>query len=426
MKRMFLYIILLTLIFLVIALYLIPTPGGDFMQFYGKKDKAAQSLVEFRKQPVKTVESDGVTWKYYSGGNGPETIVFAHGMGGSYDLWWQQIEHFAPHYRVISYTLPEEIDNLKDVAKGITAILKKENVDKFNIVGTSMGGYIAQYLIKTMPDRIDKAVFGNTFPPNHIIAKENERKSKLIKILPTYVIHLFGDKQLHEKLLPTTTGNKKLLEAFLRSLPFSKKAFLGRYAVVIDYFDFDPNREPYKKIPKLIIQSDNDPLITPELRKKLIEKYPDAEVYTFHKGGHLPYIAQADKYNEALENFLKKSDPSKEVRQVLQNYIHGRQRADSLLLKKAFWSDARIRVQKDALQKELGFHDYLTIVLQAGPTTSKADIDTIVVNRENGTVTAKLRMQYDREVYHDSLLLVSRNNQWRIAEKFSVAKEINK
>jgi pimeloyl-ACP methyl ester carboxylesterase len=261
-------IIIVILIVGIIILYLIPITKGDFFEKYNVKDKASELLKEFYKKPTKTISINDVNWTYYASGKGSNTILFIHGMGGAYDLWWQQLAFFEKDYNVISFSLPDAINNLEDTRKGIDEILSRENIDKFYVVGTSMGGYITQYLVKTMPNRVKKAVFGNTFPPNDEIAKENQTKSRLIPWLPEIVIGKFRDKSLKEKLLPAG-HNDSLLAAFLPSLPFTKKQFINRFYVVVDRFTINSTNYKTKKIPKLIIESDNDPLISANLQKEL-------------------------------------------------------------------------------------------------------------------------------------------------------------
>ena len=206
--------ILLLLFVITLGIYMIPASSSDFFELYPNNDKASQNLKEFQSKTTKKIEIDGVKWKYYTGGNGNKTILFLHGMGGAYDLWWQQINEFEKDYKVITYTLPEEINSLKKAAKGIHKILKNEEVDKFYAVGTSMGGYITQYLVKTIPNRIEKAVFGNTFPPNNILEKENATKSKVIPLLPEILLSKLGDKKLKNEIVPAAK-NSELLKAFL-------------------------------------------------------------------------------------------------------------------------------------------------------------------------------------------------------------------
>ncbi len=84
----------LVLLLVILAVHLWPLPHHDFAEVYAKApaDKVA-SLKAFRASyPTKTATVDSLDWEYLAVGNGPETIVFLHGMTGSYDIWWQQIE----------------------------------------------------------------------------------------------------------------------------------------------------------------------------------------------------------------------------------------------------------------------------------------------------------------------------------------------
>ncbi|HIP49126.1 MAG TPA: alpha/beta hydrolase [Lutibacter sp.] len=301
------YLLLFVLLILVLGLYNYSTPKRDFFKLYPHDDTFSQSLKEFQTQKTTEIEINNVKWTYYSGGQGAKTILFLHGMGGSYDLWWQQIQELEKDHKVISYSLPESIYNLEDTSNGIQAILEKEKVGTFIAIGTSMGGYISQYLVSTMPERIEKVVFGNTFPPNDIIINANKGKAKVIPYLPELVLLKLSDKKLHKELIPAA-NNSELLKAFLPSIPFSKKQFMNRYAVVIDRFEIDPSKPMLKSIPKLIIESNNDPLVQKELRTALIKLYPEAETYTFNKAGHFPYINEAKLYNEVLNSFLNNNN----------------------------------------------------------------------------------------------------------------------
>jgi len=287
----------------IVVLYLIPAPKYDFFILYPHNDKASQSLKQFKSKPLKEFKIDGVPWKYYVDGHASKTILFVHGMGGAYNIWWQQAAALEEKYQIVTFTLPEEINSLEKASVGILKILAAEHINQFIVVGTSMGGYIAQYLVNTIPDRIEKAVFGNTFPPNNRIAEENRIKSKIVPLLPEILIAKLGDNQLKNKILPAAK-NSELLAATLKSLPFSKKQFINRYYVVVDQFVAHPNRLEIHKIPKLIFESDNDPLIELPLRKALKELYPDAKVHTFHQEGHFPYVNATDEYNRVLASFL--------------------------------------------------------------------------------------------------------------------------
>ncbi len=303
MKSILFLSIFLLFILLLIVVYYYPAPSRDFHKLYPFDDSISKSYKEFQERKTKEITIDNVKWTYYTGGKGSKTILFLHGMGGSYDIWWQQIQEFEKDHTVISYTLPEEINSLKKTAKGIKAILSQEKIDSFTAVGSSMGGYITQYLVQTIPNQIESVVFANTFPPNDIISKENEKTAKILPNLPEILIVKLGDQKLKKEIVPAA-NKSKLLDAFLPSIPFSKKQFINRYAVVVDTFNVNATDSIFKKIPKLIIESDNDPMVNRELRDAIKSLYPEASVFTFHNAGHFPYINEAEKYNRVLQDFL--------------------------------------------------------------------------------------------------------------------------
>lgn len=304
MNKQTMFIISFILFFLLLGLYNYPIPTKDFFKLYPYDDTFSQSLKEFQSRKISKLSIDKITWTYYSGGQGEKTILFLHGMGGSYDLWWQQIQKFEKEYKIISYSLPESIHTLEHTAKGIKAILAKEKVNTCIVIGTSMGGYIAQYLVSIMPERIEKVVFGNTFPPNDLILNTNKSKAVIIPYLPELLLLKLSEKKLKSELIPAA-NNSVLLKAFLPSLPYSKKQFINRYKIVINHFEIDTTNIKIKSIPKLIIKSDNDPLVQKELRTALVAFYPKAIIFTFKNAGHFPYINEANRYNEVLERFLK-------------------------------------------------------------------------------------------------------------------------
>ncbi|WP_456423609.1 alpha/beta fold hydrolase [Lutibacter sp.] len=414
MKKSYFKRIVLILILIIIGIYFIPAPKATFFELYSINDKYSKSLKEFQAKPTKEVTVNGIKWIYYTGGSGPKTILFIHGMGGAYDLWWQQIIEFEKSYKVISYTLPEKINSLQKTSKGILEILKTEKIDKFYVVGTSMGGYIAQYLVSTIPNRIEKAVFGNTFPPNNLIAEENKTKSKILPFLPEIVISKLGKKTLDKKIIPAAK-NSKLLKAFLPSLPFSKKQFINRYNIVIDKFTVNPTKYNIKRIPKLIIESDNDPLIQPQLRQQLRSLYKNANVYTFHNEGHFPYINASEEFNNVLRNFLNEKNEYLEVEKIITSYFKGRKNANLEQLQLAFSKKANLYTTHKNKILIIPIENYYKKVLLDGVQQANTSI-------LNGDVTGniasfKTKFEYPEKSYMDYLTLLKIDSGWKIISK---------
>ena len=93
-------------------------------------------------------------------------FVFVHGYLGSSKMWNFQKEFFSKHYRVIIPALPgfgeshnvKSLDSINKMAKEIINLLDQKNIDKFNLIGHSMGGMIVQEITKLIGNRVNKLI----------------------------------------------------------------------------------------------------------------------------------------------------------------------------------------------------------------------------------------------------------------------------
>jgi maspardin len=285
------------------AIYFWPVQKKSFAELYeGAPDARVTALANLRELPLKQLDVNGSTWRYLDTGVGDTTILFLHGMAGAYDIWWNQITFFKSQYRVISVTYPP-VGSLGEMGAAVMQILDHENVDHLLVVGSSLGGYLCQYLTATYPDHIIAAVFGNTFPVNDFFEKENGTVARLMQILPEWAVMRAMRGNLDEKVLPACQ-NDPVASAYLRegiAGVTSRKQLVARYHCVID--KFQPADLAQLQIPVMIIESENDPLVPADLRTKLKALYPTARVITYPDKGHFPYINFATNYNQQLAAF---------------------------------------------------------------------------------------------------------------------------
>lgn len=296
-------IVLLIIFFAILVLYLYPTPRHSFVELYKGEDyNIVTSLDSFRRLPLNLVEIEGQQWKYLSIGRGDESILFLHGMAGGYDIWWQQILSLKDRYRIITLTYPP-VNSLQMMGEAVMQILDKEKISETHVIGSSLGGYFTQYLKATYPVRIKKVVFGNTFPPNEMYKERNGTRVAIAKYLPEWLVMYVFRESVKKNVVPTSE-NSAVVAAYLLEQSYggmSKAQFLARYYCVVD--KFSPT-ESLTSHDMMIIESDNDPLIFPELRAQLRSLYPHANVLTYHNQGHFPYLTQPDNYRMEVEDFL--------------------------------------------------------------------------------------------------------------------------
>ena len=93
-------------------------------------------------------------------------FVLVHGYLGSSEMWTFQKEFFSKDYRVIIPALPgfgeshnvKSLDSINKMSKEIINVLDQKNIDKFNLIGHSMGGMIVQEITKLIGDRVNKLI----------------------------------------------------------------------------------------------------------------------------------------------------------------------------------------------------------------------------------------------------------------------------
>ncbi len=266
-------------------------------------DERIRALHEFRRrQRLRARERGGVLWRYYALGEGPRALLFLHGLAGAGDAWFQQIEAFAARgWRVLAPTYPP-VARLEGLADGVAALLAGEGVGRAAVVGSSLGGLLAQYLVATRPHLVERVVFANTFPPGHPEILKGRRLAALARWLPERLVLGMMLQNARKKLVPAAGGDALLAyyleEQYRRRM--RKAEVLARSQAVFESF-----APPRPAVPHAVFEAANDPLIAPAVRRDLRELYPGARVYDLGAVGHFPYLSHAADFNRALVGFLR-------------------------------------------------------------------------------------------------------------------------
>ena len=120
-------------------------------------------------------------------------LVLVHGFLGSSDMWQPQINFFKKDFRVITPDLPgfgksnklKSLSSIQSIAKLLLENLQKKRINKFHLLGHSMGGMIAQEMAKKKGDKISKLVCYSTGPrgkmPGRFETVDQSRKNLKMK-----------------------------------------------------------------------------------------------------------------------------------------------------------------------------------------------------------------------------------------------------
>ena len=99
-------------------------------------------------------------------------LVLVHGFLGSSVMWKPQIDFFKDNFRVITPDLPgygksnkaKSHNSIKSISNLLLDCLREKKIDKFHLLGHSMGGMIVQDMAKKSGEKISKLVCYSTGP----------------------------------------------------------------------------------------------------------------------------------------------------------------------------------------------------------------------------------------------------------------------
>lgn len=258
---------------------------------------------------------------YYEDRGSGEAVVLIHGWSCSRHAFKYQVPELVKNHRVISYDLrghgdsdrPEKGLTMAQYAQDLKELMNFLNLDKFSLVGWSMGTHIIfEYLKQFGSSDLEKICFVDMAPK--LITDEN------------WDLGLYGDfdHQANLELLATLTADwDGFVDEFVPAL-FSendnydqetvnwlkKEARKNTPHVMInmwiamvsqDYRDLLNQID----IPTLITYGEDSSLYSSENSEYLNENIANSKLVPFADCGHALILENPDKFNKELISFLK-------------------------------------------------------------------------------------------------------------------------
>ena len=255
------------------------------------------SLAELRStfdEVSKTI--DGVEWKYIDTSGARPVIIMLPGAQGTEEMFFGQILGLRDHARLISVWYPA-IAEAAELADGLAHLLDALGAGQVNLLGSSFGGYVAQIFASKHPDKVRALVVANSFvDPGPAQAKG--RPADEVRALPAEDVQ--GGMLSRIKDQPDSPLKDLLLDQME-----SRQDAENLKARVLGIALASPVPElPLTADQVTVIDCEDDPIISPEMREAVRERYAASTIHTLPSGGHYPYVLNADRYNQILKEQL--------------------------------------------------------------------------------------------------------------------------
>ena len=235
-------------------------------------------------------------------------LVLVHGYLGSSEMWKFQKKYLSKNFRIIAPALPgfgesfnaQSFNSINLMANFIIEQIDKKKIDKFNLMGHSMGGMIVQEIANLSGDRINKLICfatgpigdipGRFEPINTSIKKLGEEgiKEQVKRIPPKWFVE--GEQAKNYYFCENAVKN--ISEETARNALIAMRDWSGL--------------ENLKKIKNktLIIWGDKDKSYNFEQVSTLKNNIPDSDLKIFKNCCHNVHLEQPQKFNQVVEDFL--------------------------------------------------------------------------------------------------------------------------
>ena len=257
----------------------------------------------------------GISIEYDVHGDGPPLILIG-GLGFGRWSWFKQVPALSNHFRTIAFDVRGEQSlsyGVADLSAEVVTLLDHLGIEKAHVLGTSLGGFVAQELALERPDLVDKLVLVCTSYGSH--APQTMSPQALGRMLGWGAL---SPESATRRGLETATSdayrdeNPDEFNLILRWRLADSPSLATYYqqAMAGARFDASHNVENIAS-PTLVIHGADDRYMPVANAVALAESIPGAKLRVFEDTGHLVFIERAEEVNEEVVSFLESREEQK-------------------------------------------------------------------------------------------------------------------
>ena len=296
------------------------------------------------------IEVNGFNCRYELNRNldAKETIIFINGIGNPLESWAQIKQPLEARYSTMTYDLrgqwfsevaTDKIYSFSTMADDLDQLMEKLDIANAHIVGTSLGGEVAQWFALKYPQRVNSLV---------LVASVSEANSLMCLMVERWKIvaenaiaaleanegclqtaYEYSDR-FHDVFVPDIFSNKfitnnaqeiKVRKQNLRSL-IKKTVYEGHVKLSEMFYKLKHEEKLTERLhhitcPTLVIGAEFDIVKPASFSVLLAEKIPNAKLHIFNDTGHAVLVERPAELTQLVEDLVISCSSSK------ASYNHG-------------------------------------------------------------------------------------------------------
>jgi pimeloyl-ACP methyl ester carboxylesterase len=257
------------------------------------------------------VNANGVDLWVEQEGAGDD-VLFISGLADEGACWVDQVGGLSDRYRVTTFdnrgvgrsATPDGEFAIADFAGDVVALMDTLEIESAHVVGSSMGGAIAQELALAHPERVRSLVLNGTWCRGDRFLHEifrncmwsAEKADSIRDFLVTVNLWCFSPRIWNEGVMDEWV-------AAAEASPYAQSvdAFCRSTLALIAHDTAD--RVGGISAPTLITVGDLDLVLPPRFSQELAERIPNARLVVIPDVGHQPFQEVPADYNVLLADF---------------------------------------------------------------------------------------------------------------------------
>ncbi|RLJ52139.1 pimeloyl-ACP methyl ester carboxylesterase [Litoreibacter meonggei] len=236
-------------------------------------------------------------------------LVLVHGFMGGSAQWAPQLPDLADHFNVIAIDLPgfgqnahlEPIETIGGFADWVISDLRAKDVDRYHLLGHSMGGMVVQEMMSRDANSVDRLILYATgatgvLPGRFETIDESKRRAEID-----------GARATARRISATWFLDEQLAQAYEHCADIAEKSSPGAIAAGLDAMQAWSGIEFLPKIRSktLVIWGDGDRTYPWQQTQHLWQTIPAARLAVVPGCAHAVHLEKPRLFNDLVLDFLQ-------------------------------------------------------------------------------------------------------------------------
>ncbi len=251
------------------------------------------------KLEQKTVQVGKLSVPYLERPGSGETIVMLHGITADKDNWVRFARYIPKEYRIIAVDLPGHGDNVRDfqttytieyITEGFADTVKALGLDRFHLVGNSMGGYVSTIYSSDNPGKVLSLCLID--PAGAKSPQLSDRELALTRGVNTLIPKTKAEFDellaygFHKQPFMPWPARSVLAEKYIERSEFNQKLWNDVWDNRVDVESYFGNIT----MPVLLLWGDKDRIIHVSTVSVFEKGIPQTKTVIFRDCGHMPML----------------------------------------------------------------------------------------------------------------------------------------